>query len=62
MIKKETLAQLFFYKFCELLKNTYFEEHLRTAAADLWATASVFRGKHNTQYAQKLKSKVLVGG
>ena len=28
-IKKGTVAQAFFYEFCEVLKNTFFVEHLR---------------------------------
>ena len=32
-IKKEALAHVFFCEFCEIIKNTYFEEHLRTAAS-----------------------------
>ena len=28
-IKKETLAQMFSCKFCEISKNTFFEQHLR---------------------------------
>ena len=31
---KETLAQVFSYEFSEILKNTYFEEHLQMAAFD----------------------------
>ena len=27
--KKETLTQLFFYKFCEIFMNTFFTEHLQ---------------------------------
>ena len=33
-IKKETLAQVFSGEFCQVFKNTYFKEHLRTAASD----------------------------
>ena len=33
LIKKETLAQVFSYEFCEISKNTFFTEHF-------WATAS----------------------
>ena len=33
-IKKETLTQVFSREFCETFKNTYFEEHLQTAASD----------------------------
>ena len=31
--KKETPAQVFSYEYCKMFKNTYFEEHLRTAAS-----------------------------
>ena len=31
-INKETLAQVFSCEFCEIFKNTYFTEHLRTTA------------------------------
>ena len=34
-IKKETLAQVFFFEFCEISKNTFFTEHF-------WTTASIF--------------------
>ena len=40
-IKKETQAQAFSCEFCEIFKNTFFTEHLRT-------TASIFL--HNTSY------------
>ena len=32
-IKKETLVQLFSCKFCEIFKNTFFTEHLRTTTS-----------------------------
>ena len=32
-IKKETLAQVFFCKFCEISQNTFFTEHLWTTAS-----------------------------
>ena len=32
-IKKETLAQVFSCEFCEIFKNTFFTEHLRTTAS-----------------------------
>ena len=32
-IKKETLAQMFSCEFCEISKNTFFTEHLRTTAS-----------------------------
>ena len=35
-IKKETLAQVFSCEFCEIVKNTCFEEHLRKAASGEW--------------------------
>ena len=31
-IKKETLAQVFPCEFCQISKNTFFTEHLRTTA------------------------------
>ena len=34
VIKKETLAQVFSCEFCEILKNTYFTENLRTTASE----------------------------
>ena len=33
--QKETPTQVFFCKICEIFKNTYFEEHLRTTASKL---------------------------
>ena len=34
-IKKRILIQVFSYEYCEIFKNTYIEEHLRTAASDM---------------------------
>ena len=31
-IKKRLKTQVFSYEYCEIFKNNYFEEHLRTAA------------------------------
>ena len=31
---KKTLAQVFFSKFCEIFKSTFFREHLRTTASE----------------------------
>ena len=33
-LQKETPAQVFSSEFCEFFKNTYFVEHLQTAASD----------------------------
>ena len=33
IIKKETSAQLFSFEICEMLKNIYFEEYLRTTGS-----------------------------
>ena len=38
-IKKETLTLGFPCEFCEIFKNTYFEEHLRTAGFDYLETS-----------------------
>ena len=32
-IKKETLAQVLFCEFCEIFKNTFFKDHLRTTTS-----------------------------
>ena len=32
-IKKETPTQVFSYEYCEIFKNTYFEEHLRATVS-----------------------------
>ena len=34
-VKKETLAQAFSFEFCEISKNTFFKENLRTTASVL---------------------------
>ena len=34
-IKRETLAQLFSYEFCEIFKNNFFTEQLRVTASDI---------------------------
>ena len=33
LLKKESLAQVFFCEFCEISKNTFFTEHLWTTAS-----------------------------
>ena len=50
-IKKETLAQVFSYEFCEISKNIFFTEHL-------WTTASEIPIKDNTE---KHAYKLLIG-
>ena len=32
-IKKETLAQVFSYEICEIIKNTFFAKHLQATAS-----------------------------
>ena len=34
VVKKETLAQVFSCEFCEISKNTFSTEHLRTTASE----------------------------
>ena len=41
-INKETLAQVFSCEFCEIFKNTFFTEHLRTTASILWTLVDLF--------------------
>ena len=42
LLKKETLAQVFSCEFCEIFKNTFFKEHLRTTAFILRALVDLF--------------------
>ena len=37
---KRTLAQVFSYEFCEISKNTFFTEHLRTTASVVFLLAT----------------------
>ena len=48
-IKKETPAQVFSCEFCEISKNIFFKEHIRTTASglDFCYHLSVFHGKRN---------------
>ena len=46
-IKKETLAQVFSCEFCEIFKNTFFTEHLRTTASKILSAASFHRYSEN---------------
>ena len=39
-IKKETLAQVFYFEFCEICKNTFFAECFLTTAFDYSSTNS----------------------
>ena len=34
LLKKDTPTLVFSYQYCEILKNTYFEEHLQKAASE----------------------------
>ena len=43
-VEKETPTQVFFYKNCEIFKNTYFEEDLRTTTS---VDCCVFAGSIN---------------
>ena len=40
-IKKETLAQVFSYEFCEISKNTFFYRAPLVAASDAWVADGV---------------------
>ena len=35
-IEKETLEQVFSYEFCEIAKDTFFTEHIRTTAPKIF--------------------------
>ena len=58
MYYKEIPTQVLSCEYCEIFKNTYFEEHLQTAASVLlikkllikyWATANLFLIKNNME-------------
>ena len=57
-IKKETLVQVFSGEFCEISKNTFFIEHLRTTVSyrsvvNVWYTASVsVRSRQRRKFVQ----------
>ena len=34
LLKKKSSTQVFSFEYCKIFKNTYFEEHLRTAASE----------------------------
>ena len=42
-IKKDTLAQVFYFEFCEICKNTFFAEYFLTTAFDYSSTNSTER-------------------
>ena len=57
-IKKDTLAQVFSCEFCEIFKNTFFTEHLRTTASicskvKLWNDVNNNQIKLNLVYQHK---------
>ena len=41
--KVEISTKVFSCKYCEIFKNTYFAEHLRTAASDDFSSVTIFR-------------------
>ena len=54
LIEKETLAQLFSFEFCEISKNTFVTEHLRTTA--LYISSS--RNKVADKESRKLRDNL----
>ena len=53
-IKRETLAQAFSWEFCEISKNNFFTEHLRTTAPAPTNTAQFFSKKLVSIYGEIL--------
>ena len=43
----ETLAQVFSWKFCEIFKNTFSTEHLRTTACSCYRIEQITPGNGN---------------
>ena len=54
LIEKETLAQVFSFEFCEISKNTFVTEHLRTTA--LYISSS--RNKVADKESRKLRDNL----
>ena len=53
-IIKETLAQLFSYEFCKILKNVFFTKHLlATACAIVFSSMSVFLSCEHFSHTRK---------
>ena len=61
---KQTLRQVFFCEYCKSFKNTYFEEHLRTAASAVKSFLRIksklqsipHKAKNRNMFSQFLKS------
>ena len=45
---KKSLAQVFSYEFCEISKNTFFTEHLRTTASEYLSFESLNVSRKNS--------------
>ena len=62
-IKKETLAQVFSCKFCEISKNTFFTEHLWTTASNVcfvWVSKCFQNICYAAENSKTTKSKTVV--
>ena len=51
--KKETLAQVFFCEFCEIFMNTFFTEHFRATASEVFKSVKNERSKMFTEKSSK---------
>ena len=49
LFKKKTPIQVFSCEYWEIFKNTYFEEHLRTAASEVYSHQSIIGSAHFMQ-------------
>ena len=54
---------MFFFKYCEIFKNTYFEKHLRTTASEntpivilSYETCKIFKNTYIEEHLQKTTS------
>ena len=54
VFQKVTLTQVFSCEYCEIFKNTYFKEHLRTAASRTCQFCQVLFAVHQQIFYQKV--------
>ena len=56
-IKKKTLTQVFSCEFCEIFKNTFLAEHLRTTASPRTFQTFQIKKTFQTLYTQALRAQ-----
>ena len=59
LLKKETMAEVFSYEFCEIFRNTIFTEHLRVTASESCQRSMMEVLVKLVHTAQKIKFSIL---